>query len=254
MHAAPGGPARRGRRRGRRRPPGPTGCSWNSNEVTTPKLPPPPRKAQNSSGSDVRRRRAHRAVGRDDASRSAGCRCVRPCRRVSQPKPPPSVRPATPVVELMPSGVGQAMRLRFAIDIGQQRAGADTRRALRGVDGDRAHARQVDHQAAVGHCVAGDVMAATAHAQQHAMRRPRSARRPAHRSPSGSGRSARDGDRWCRSRPCARRRSRRRPCESAAADLRGEGFDVRLARSWPDVVVERKVRSVIACDAPEWTS
>src|SRR5207248_8501918 len=28
----------------------PTGCVRNSNEVTTPKLPPPPRSAQNSSG------------------------------------------------------------------------------------------------------------------------------------------------------------------------------------------------------------
>jgi hypothetical protein len=29
---------------------GPTGCSENRNEVTTPKLPPPPRSAQNRSG------------------------------------------------------------------------------------------------------------------------------------------------------------------------------------------------------------
>jgi len=28
---------------------GPTGCSRYSNDVTTPKLPPPPRKAQNNS-------------------------------------------------------------------------------------------------------------------------------------------------------------------------------------------------------------
>ena len=29
---------------------GPTGWHWNVNEVTTPKLPPPPRMAQNRSG------------------------------------------------------------------------------------------------------------------------------------------------------------------------------------------------------------
>src|SRR5216683_7365575 len=27
----------------------PAGCTWNSNEVTTPKLPPPPRRPQNKS-------------------------------------------------------------------------------------------------------------------------------------------------------------------------------------------------------------
>ena len=32
---------------------------------------------------------------------------VRPKRRLNHPKPPPSVRPATPVVELMPSGVAR---------------------------------------------------------------------------------------------------------------------------------------------------
>ena len=116
------------------------------------------------------RRRAQRAVGGDDASRSAGCRSVRPWRRVSQPKPPPSVRPATPVVELMPSGVARPCACAAAIEVGEQRAGADARGAPRRVDLDGAHRRQVDHQAAFGDGVAGDVVAAAAHAEQHPVR------------------------------------------------------------------------------------
>ena len=35
---------------------------------------------------------------------------VMPCLRVSQPKPPPRVKPAIPVVELMPTGVAKPCR------------------------------------------------------------------------------------------------------------------------------------------------
>ena len=66
---------------------------------------------------------------------------------------------------------GQAMGLRLAVKIGEQRAGADACAALLSVDADRAHARQVDHQTALGHRVAGDMMAATTHAEQHSVRR-----------------------------------------------------------------------------------
>ena len=44
---------------------GPIGWSWNSNEVTTPKLPPPPRIAQNRSGFSVALARTQLAVGGD---------------------------------------------------------------------------------------------------------------------------------------------------------------------------------------------
>ena len=83
---------------------GPTGCSLNSKRVTTPKLPPPPRSAQNSSGFSVALATTclPSAVTTSADSRLS---TVRPCLRDSQPKPPPSVSPATPVVELMPSGV-----------------------------------------------------------------------------------------------------------------------------------------------------
>jgi hypothetical protein len=78
----------------------------NSNEVTTPKLPPPPRSAQNSSGSSLAETRCS-APSAVTIVAPIRLSIVSPCLRVSQPKPPPRVRPATPVVELMPSGVAR---------------------------------------------------------------------------------------------------------------------------------------------------
>jgi hypothetical protein len=65
----------------------------------------------------------------------------------------------------------QAVSLRFAIEVAEQRARADARGSLRRVDADRAHARKVQHQSALGDRIARDVMPAAAHAQQHSMRR-----------------------------------------------------------------------------------
>ena len=71
---------------------GPTGCSRYSNAVTTPKLPPPPRSAQNRSGfsSALARTSSPSAVTTSAASRLSH---AGPCLRASQPRPPPSVRP-----------------------------------------------------------------------------------------------------------------------------------------------------------------
>src|SRR6266536_335776 len=89
------------------RPPviiGPTSCSRKVNRVTTPKLPPPPRSAQNSSGcwSRLAVRIAPSAV---TASTSARLSTVKPKRRARYPQPPPRVRPATPVSDTNPSTV-----------------------------------------------------------------------------------------------------------------------------------------------------
>ena len=80
---------------------GPTGCKRYSNEVTTPKLPPPPRKPQKRSGCSVALvwRNWPSAVTMSAASRLS---LTMPWRRDSQPKPPPSVSPAIPVVEIAP--------------------------------------------------------------------------------------------------------------------------------------------------------
>jgi len=61
----------------------------------------------------------------------------------------------------------QAVSLRFAIEVGEQRTRRDPRGAPGGVDGDGAPAREVDRQAAFDHRIAGDVVAAAAHAEPH---------------------------------------------------------------------------------------
>src|SRR5437867_5979933 len=81
-----------------------TRCSLNSNEVTTPKLPPPPRIAQKRSSfffelavtklPSAVTMSAERRLSHDS-----------PHLRVRCPMPPPRVRPAIPVVETKPPGV-----------------------------------------------------------------------------------------------------------------------------------------------------
>src|SRR5207302_1514826 len=83
---------------------GPTACRRYSNEVTTPKLPPPPRSAQNRSGFSVALVRARRpsAVTTSTAVRLSH---ERPYLRPMRPTPPPSVSPATPVSAAVPAVV-----------------------------------------------------------------------------------------------------------------------------------------------------
>ncbi len=69
-----------------------------------PKLPPPPRIAQNRSGfSSALARTSFPSAVTTSADRRLSA--VSPYLRLIQPNPPPSVRPAIPVVELMPVGV-----------------------------------------------------------------------------------------------------------------------------------------------------
>ena len=84
-------------------------CSANSNSVTTPKLPPPPRMAQNRSGcwSAAARRIRPSAVTTSAARRLS---MVSPNRRISRPTPPPRVSPATPVCEITPAGTTSPCR------------------------------------------------------------------------------------------------------------------------------------------------
>ena len=91
---------------------------------------------------------------------------MRPCFRLIQPKPPPSVRPATPVVELMPSGCREREGLRLLVEVRERAAGLDPGGASDRVDAHRAQRRQVDQEPAVADGVAGDVVAAAAHRDQ----------------------------------------------------------------------------------------
>ncbi len=83
-----------------------TGWSLNSNDVTTPKFPPPPRSAQNRSGSVSALAVTNRPSAR---TTSAEIRLSQesPYFRVRWPIPPPSVSPAIPVVEMIPPGAAR---------------------------------------------------------------------------------------------------------------------------------------------------
>ena len=84
----------------------PTSCSRNRNDVTTPKLPPPPRIAQYRSGFSSALARTRSPLA-STSSASSRLSIARPYLRVRWPRPPPSVRPPTPVVEMIPLGVAR---------------------------------------------------------------------------------------------------------------------------------------------------
>src|SRR5205823_8437634 len=70
-----------------------TGVQTCALPISIPKLPPPPRTAQNRSGcSSSAARMSEPLASRIRTDRRLSD--VRPQRRLSQPKPPPSVRPA----------------------------------------------------------------------------------------------------------------------------------------------------------------
>src|SRR5262249_59884596 len=79
------------------------GCSLTSNSVTTPKLPPPPRSAQNKSAfsREFVQTMDPSAVTRVNSSTLSH---DNPNFRVSHPVPPPRMSPAAPVWETTPEG------------------------------------------------------------------------------------------------------------------------------------------------------
>src|SRR6202030_3082514 len=71
--------------------------------VTMPKLPPPPRSAQNSSGCESADTSITSPLART-SSRETKLSQVSPCLRENQPMPPPRASPPTPVSDMMPAG------------------------------------------------------------------------------------------------------------------------------------------------------
>ncbi len=137
-------------------------CSANSNSVTTPKLPPPPRSAQNRSGrslSEVRRMRP------SAVTTSADDEAVD--RQPEAPHQPPDA-----AAEREPAGAGvrhdarrehQPMLLRGAVDVAEQGATADRRAAGAWVDGDVVQGPQVDHDSVIAGAVTGHRVPSAAH-------------------------------------------------------------------------------------------
>ena len=112
---------------------GPIGWSRKWNAVTTPKLPPPPRSPQNSSGLVVSEATTWRPSA---VTTSASMRLsqVKPSLRSSQPLPLPRARPPTPVSDTLPSGDRQAVLLGGGVDLPPGSAALDPRRSSLGVD------------------------------------------------------------------------------------------------------------------------
>ena len=85
---------------------GPRSCSRSSNDVTTPKLPPPPRSAQCRSGCSSALARTWRPSARTTCAETR-LSTVIPSRRRWWETPPLSARPATPVSDTTPPGVAR---------------------------------------------------------------------------------------------------------------------------------------------------
>ena len=88
-----------------------------------------------------------------------------PCVPRSQPMPPESVRPATPVCETSPPGVARPKAVVSRSTSAHRGAALHPGPSRRRIDPHCAHRGEVDHQPAVAHRVAGDVVSAAAHRQ-----------------------------------------------------------------------------------------
>src|SRR5215218_6825084 len=142
-------------------------CSRNWNRVTTPKLRPPPRMAQNSSGCDWSSTWSNwpSAVTSSAASRLS---MVRPVLADQVADPAAEGEPADPDR----AGVAEPGRQAVRPGRGRVLPGGQARLrpggALVGVDVQPPHPRQVQHDPALADAVAGQAVAATADGQLQA--------------------------------------------------------------------------------------
>ena len=175
-----------------RRRPCRAACRRNWNRVTTPKLPPPPRIAQNRSGMRRRRRPAASSPSAVTSSAASRSSIVSPCLRARKPTPPPSVMPPIPTEPASPNPVARpcaAGRDRVLAG-GEARLGPG-RASPASISS--AACPQVEHDPAVAHAVAGAAVAAAADGELQPVvarrARPRVRRRP--RSRRGRSRAGR---------------------------------------------------------------
>ena len=127
--------------------------------MTTPKLPPPPRNAQNSSGCSS----AEARIGSPLAVISDG--------EVVAGEAVLALEPAGAAAEREPGDAGarhaaadgEAVLLGSAVDLGPRRAAADAHDPAHRVDDDLAEAADVDHEAVLDEREAGHRVAAAAH-------------------------------------------------------------------------------------------
>jgi hypothetical protein len=130
----------------------------NRNVVTTPKLPPPPWSAQEQVGVGAGRGPEDLTVGGDHLG----------LYEIVDGEPVPAHEPAYAAAQgeasdagmaHNPARGGQTVILCLVVDIAPQGTALDEDRALDRIDRHGAHRRQVDHDPAVAHRRAGDVVA-----------------------------------------------------------------------------------------------
>ena len=167
----------------------------NSNSVTTPKLPPPPRMAQNRSSFSL----AEACSTRPSAVTTSAPTTLSddsPARRDSQPRPPPRVSPGNSGVADEAARHGETVFLGGGVELTPGRAAAAGRSPRLGVDGHRLHGGEVDHETVVAQCEAGVVVSAAADGNLEAFPLPEDQRRGdvvATGATGDDGRAARDG-------------------------------------------------------------
>jgi hypothetical protein len=132
-----------------------------------PKLPPPPRSAQNRSGCSSAEARtcSPSALTSSTASRLSQ---ARPCLRSSHPEPPPSVSPATPVVDTRPPVVARSYGW-VARSNCDHVAAEPTRDPAVPVHLDRRHVAHVDHEPVVDERQPGDRVPAGADGERQSL-------------------------------------------------------------------------------------
>ena len=236
--AAPAAPARAASRSVRRARAARPGCRSYSNAVAMPKLPPPPRRPQNSSGSRLGVDAPSLAVGGDELD---GAQVVdgEPVAAHQVPEAAAERQPADADVADGPAGGGEPVALRREVELGPQHAAGRPRDARRRVDGRRpssATGRSSPRRRATAwpatecpppRTVDGQV--ALAGEAQRALRRRRRPR---------SARSARAGGRSRRSRCAGPARS---PLRRGAAARRGSA-----SRRDSDVVIREVIGQSVA--------
>ena len=140
---------------------GPTACSRYSNEVTTPKLPPPPRRPQNSSAfsSSLACTSRPSAVTTSAPIRLSAGEAV----LAHQPADAAAEREAGDAgAGHEAAGGGEAERLRLVVEARSRSRRPARARCGAGIDLDALHRREVDDDAAVDAGEAGDAVPAAA--------------------------------------------------------------------------------------------
>ena len=107
-------------------------------------------------------------------STSSRLSIVRPQLRVRCPRPPPSVSPPTPVVEMMPRGHRQPERVGGVVDVAPESRRRRHARSRGRIDPDALHLREVDDEPVVADAEPGAVVPAAANREEELRSRAKS--------------------------------------------------------------------------------